>query len=290
MKNEIITNILNDVYSILNVGQTQEEIEEYLGPGRTIKITQQYQLCRYLEMISDNIAYQTYNIGMATGRIKCFIGIKFKNKVAIEIIKKGIDGIYNKTQESNSLYKNKESLNQKLITWEAKLNRGSLTKIKITDLDSRLLNQIKWFCYNGKIVSYAQLLVNFPFLSNDENKLLYFLNFLKEKGYLLFDEKEFFSPVKKVLKWNINQKLPTAEQDSFLAYLDERFIDVGNFVTKNQEVSIGMIQRCFAIGFNRATKLINQLEKEEIIKRQHGKNLWTVLMTNEEFNKNYIKQ
>lgn len=290
MRNRIITNIFNEIYSVLEIGQTQEEIEDYLGVGRTTKITQQYKICRYLELISDKIDYQTYNIGAATGRIKCFIEIKFEKGIAIEIIKKGIDGIYNKTLETKPLYKKDEHINQKLITWETKLHLASQKENEIINLNSDFLYPLMLFCYNGNEVSYAQILINFPMLSIYEDKLLCFLSFLKKENFLLIKEKEIFSPVKKCIKWNANQKLPMMKQETLFNEKDEKFIEVRRFVIEKQEASIGMIQRRFAMGFNRAAQIIDQLEREGVIAPQEGKESRKVLLSIEEFNEKFTKQ
>ena len=64
---------------------------------------------------------------------------------------------------------------------------------------------------------------------------------------------------------------------------DDRFIEAGRLIVREQNASIGMIQRKFAMGFNRAARIIDQLESEGVISKQDGKKPREVLMTIEEF-------
>ena len=64
---------------------------------------------------------------------------------------------------------------------------------------------------------------------------------------------------------------------------DDMFIDAGRLVIEQQNASIGMLQRRFRMGFNRAARVIDQLESEGVISRQDGKKPREVLMTIEEF-------
>ena len=61
------------------------------------------------------------------------------------------------------------------------------------------------------------------------------------------------------------------------------FIDAGRFIIDQQNASIGMLQRRFRMGFNRAARIIDQLEVEGVISRQDGKKPREVIMTAEEF-------
>ena len=65
---------------------------------------------------------------------------------------------------------------------------------------------------------------------------------------------------------------------------DERFIDAGRLIIEEGNASIGMIQRRFAMGFNRAARIVDQLEREGVISRQEGKKPRVVLMSMDEFN------
>ena len=65
---------------------------------------------------------------------------------------------------------------------------------------------------------------------------------------------------------------------------DEMFIEAGRLVIDQQNASIGMLQRRFRMGFNRAARIIDQLESEGVISSQDGKKPREVLMTLDEFN------
>ena len=64
---------------------------------------------------------------------------------------------------------------------------------------------------------------------------------------------------------------------------DEMFLEAGRLVIDQQNASIGMLQRRFRMGFNRAARVIDQLESEGVISRQDGKKPREVLMSAEEF-------
>lgn len=68
---------------------------------------------------------------------------------------------------------------------------------------------------------------------------------------------------------------------------DEKFVDAGRLIVGEQNASIGMIQRRFAMGFNRAARIIDQLEREGVISKADGKKPREVLMTIDEFNERF---
>lgn len=68
---------------------------------------------------------------------------------------------------------------------------------------------------------------------------------------------------------------------------DEKFVEAGRLIVEKKEASIGMIQRRFAMGFNRAARIIDQLESEGVIAPQDGKKSREVLMSIEEFNEKF---
>ena len=68
---------------------------------------------------------------------------------------------------------------------------------------------------------------------------------------------------------------------------DDKFIEAGRLIVREQNASIGMIQRKFAMGFNRAARIIDQLESEGVISKQDGKKPREVLMTIEEFDNKF---
>lgn len=68
---------------------------------------------------------------------------------------------------------------------------------------------------------------------------------------------------------------------------DIYFEEAGKFIIDKEKASIGMLQRMFKIGFNRATRIMDQLYDAGVIGPEEGINPRKVLMTMEEF-QNYI--
>ena len=46
---------------------------------------------------------------------------------------------------------------------------------------------------------------------------------------------------------------------------DAYFVEAGKFVIEKQKGSIGMLQRMFKIGFNRAARIMDQLEEAGVV-------------------------
>ena len=53
-------------------------------------------------------------------------------------------------------------------------------------------------------------------------------------------------------------------------HLDPMFADIAKFVVNNQSGSTSMIQRNYSIGYNRAGKIMDQLEKMGVVGPQIG--------------------
>ena len=70
---------------------------------------------------------------------------------------------------------------------------------------------------------------------------------------------------------------------------DELYVEIGRFVTEAQKpVSIGLLQRKFRIGFNRAARIVDQLADEGVLSADMGdKKPREVLMSAEEFRQIY---
>ena len=76
----------------------------------------------------------------------------------------------------------------------------------------------------------------------------------------------------------------TAEQAGFTGG-DERdlyFADAAKFVIEKDKGSIGMLQRVFKIGFNRAARIMDQLEAAGIVGPEEGTKPRRILMTLDE--------
>lgn len=65
--------------------------------------------------------------------------------------------------------------------------------------------------------------------------------------------------------------------------VDELFAEAGLFVIRNDKASIGMLQRWFKIGFNRAAQIMDQLGDVGVVGPEEGTKPRAVLMNAEEF-------
>ncbi len=65
--------------------------------------------------------------------------------------------------------------------------------------------------------------------------------------------------------------------------LDEYFMDAGRFIIDKDKASIGMLQRVFKIGFNRAARIMDQLYEYGVVGEEEGTKPRKVLMSPEAF-------
>ena len=110
-----------------------------------------------------------------------------------------------------------------------------------------------------------------------ENEILEVVNYVKDSGTTYDEEAE--NAIDKGVSLE-NATSGTGDSGD----KDERFVEIGRYVVAEQNASIGMIQRHFAMGFNRAARIVDQLESEGVISKQEGKKPREVLMTLDEFN------
>ena len=64
---------------------------------------------------------------------------------------------------------------------------------------------------------------------------------------------------------------------------DEYFAEAGRFVIDKQKGSIGMLQRIFKIGFNRAARIMDQLEEAGVVGPEEGTKPRRILMDAAQF-------
>lgn len=64
---------------------------------------------------------------------------------------------------------------------------------------------------------------------------------------------------------------------------DQYFVEAGRFIIEKDKASIGMLQRVFKIGFNRAARIMDQLADAGIVGEEEGTKPRKVLMSMEEF-------
>ena len=64
---------------------------------------------------------------------------------------------------------------------------------------------------------------------------------------------------------------------------DQYFVEAGRFIIEKDKASIGMLQRVFKIGFNRAARIMDQLCEAGVVGEEEGTKPRKVLMTADEF-------
>ena len=70
---------------------------------------------------------------------------------------------------------------------------------------------------------------------------------------------------------------------------DDYFVDAGKFIIGKDKASIGMLQRVYKIGFNRAARIMDQLSEAGVVGPEEGTKPRKVLMSMEEF-ENYVEE
>ena len=70
---------------------------------------------------------------------------------------------------------------------------------------------------------------------------------------------------------------------------DTYFIEAGKLIIEKEKASIGMLQRMFKIGFNRAARIMDQLAEAGVVGEEEGTKPRKVLMSMEQFEQ-YIEE
>ncbi|WP_130836854.1 FtsK/SpoIIIE family DNA translocase [Lachnoclostridium sp. Marseille-P6806] len=71
--------------------------------------------------------------------------------------------------------------------------------------------------------------------------------------------------------------------------IDEHFVEAGYLIIDKQKASIGMLQRVYKIGFNRAARIMDQLSDAGVVSGEEGTKARTVLMSRSDF-ESYIEE
>lgn len=72
---------------------------------------------------------------------------------------------------------------------------------------------------------------------------------------------------------------PASDGESSSAGRDEYFAQAGKFIIEKDKASIGMLQRVFKIGFNRAARIMDQLAEAGVVGEEEGTKPRKVLMS-----------
>ena len=119
------------------------------------------------------------------------------------------------------------------------------------------------------------------------------------QGAFISDEEvssvvEFLSDKNPVVEYNtkIEQQVNTAGLPGAAGGGEDRdvyFEEAGKFIIEKEKASIGMLQRMYKIGFNRAARIMDQLCDAGVVGPEEGTKPRKVLMTMEEF-QNYLEE
>lgn len=119
------------------------------------------------------------------------------------------------------------------------------------------------------------------FLSDDE--IAGVVDFLKtQNGETGYDEKV----TQEIASTKVGGTGSTASSEP---EYDDYFVDAGKFIIGKDKASIGMLQRVYKIGFNRAARIMDQLSEAGVVGPEEGTKPRKVLMTMEEF-ENYVEE
>ena len=120
------------------------------------------------------------------------------------------------------------------------------------------------------------------FLSDDE--IADVVDFLKaESGEAIYDE-SISNEIANTKVGGSGGGASSAEPE-----YDDYFVDAGKFIIGKDKASIGMLQRVYKIGFNRAARIMDQLSEAGVVGPEEGTKPRKVLMSMEEF-ENYVEE
>jgi len=111
------------------------------------------------------------------------------------------------------------------------------------------------------------------------------VDFLSESG----NEPSYDAEVAEKINNCAASSVPGGALTSPSSNLDDNFIQAGKFIIEKDKASIGMLQRVFKIGFNRAARVMDQLAEAGVVGPEEGTKPRKILMSMEEF-ENYIEE
>ena len=107
-----------------------------------------------------------------------------------------------------------------------------------------------------------------------DNEVLDVVDFIKNQNIKGYDEKI----IESVKGGGMSTTVPAPGGD-----LDELFGQAGMFIISKEKASIGALQRAFKIGFNRAARIMDQLEAKGVVGPEEGTKPRKILMDEAEF-------
>ncbi len=169
-----------------------------------------------------------------------------------------------------------------VITGLIKANMPSRIAFSVSSgVDSRTIldmNGAEKLLGNGDMLFYPQgyqkpLRVQGPFVSDSEVEEV--VDFLKKQGTVVYNP-EVEAKMNTVSAGSGTGSGSGNERDAY-------FLEAGKFVIEKEKGSIGMLQRMFKIGFNRAARIMDQLEEAGVVGPEEGTKPRKVQMTMSEF-------
>lgn len=169
-----------------------------------------------------------------------------------------------------------------VITGLIKANMPSRIAFSVSSgVDSRTIldmNGAEKLLGNGDMLFYPQgyqkpLRVQGPFVSDPEVEAV--VDFLKKQSTVVYSSE-------------IEEKMATASSGHGAGpgggnEKDAYFVEAGKFVIEKEKGSIGMLQRMFKVGFNRAARIMDQLEEAGVVGPEEGTKPRKILMSLSEF-------
>lgn len=169
-----------------------------------------------------------------------------------------------------------------VITGLIKANMPSRIAFSVSSgVDSRTIldmNGAEKLLGNGDMLFYPQgfqkpLRVQGPFVSDSEVEAV--VDFLKKQSTVVYNPE-------------IEAKMASASSGPGAGAgggneRDAYFVEAGKFVIEKEKGSIGMLQRMFKVGFNRAARIMDQLEEAGVVGPEEGTKPRKILMSLEEF-------
>ena len=173
-----------------------------------------------------------------------------------------------------------------VITGLIKANMPSRVAFAVTSgVDSRTIldmNGAEKLLGKGDMLFFPQnyqkpLRVQGAFVSDKEVSDV--VNFLKnQNGTTQYDPN-----IQEKMTQSENISMSISDSSNTADDKDVLFTDVGKFLIESEKGSIGSIQRRFKVGFNRAARIMDQLEEAGVVGPEEGTKPRKILMSMEEF-------
>ncbi|MBO7387644.1 MAG: DNA translocase FtsK, partial [Lachnospiraceae bacterium] len=180
-----------------------------------------------------------------------------------------------------------------IITGLIKANMPSRIAFAVSSgIDSRVILDVvgaERLLGKGDMLFYPQgytkpLRVQGAFVSDDEINNV--VEFLKEQFYGFTEHGQ---TVAEIINSQAEAEAAMNDNSDTLAN-DPLFLDAGKIIIQSDKASIGMLQRKFKIGFNRAARIMDQLCEAGVVGEEEGTKPRKILMSMDQFNEKFINE